>query len=230
MNQKKYFTIAIDGYSAVGKTSCGKLLAQKLNYLFIDTGILFRAFTYHCYQQQIDFQNKEEVVAQIKTFDFNFLHDKNSFSMNQTIISNQVLFSDHVLKYINIISTTKEVRDFLKDFEHKLASNNNIVMAGRDIGTVVFPNADVKFFLIASLNKRAERRYFQQFHKTDYQNNDFFLGIKQKLAIRDKNDTSRDIAPLKKACDAITIDNSTLNLHETVEKCFNIVQNHLLNE
>jgi cytidylate kinase len=210
--------IAIDGHSSTGKSSISKEIAKKLDLIHIDTGALYRGITYFALEnclndhQEIDinslFSNFNKINLEFRAKDGVlelFLNDKN---IDKEIRDPRV--SDNV----SLVAKQPEVRAFLLDFQRQLADKGGVIMDGRDIGTVILPNADYKFFVTASPEERAKRRYLE------LQNagiNTSYEDVYQNLVSRDKTDSERDVAPLKQADDAILIDNTLLNKEETIE-------------
>jgi len=197
--------IAIDGPTASGKSRLGKNLSDKLKIDFVDSGKLYRIIAY-LYKNSNSDLNK---FLKSKNWDEEFKRDD---------FSNDDLYSPEVSDISSKISTNKEVRKIVTDYLRKLAKKNNLIVAGRDIGTVVFKNADLKIFLTAEENEREKRRLKQLLEK-GYSDDK----IDRELFIRDKRDSRRKIAPLKPAKDAIIIDNTNLKKEETL----NIVLNEM---
>jgi len=210
--------IAIDGYSSTGKSSISKVIAEKLGLIHLDTGALYRGVTWFALQNCLYEDgsiNLDELFSSFDQIELEFKNDNgelvlflNHIDISKAIRSNEV--SDNV----SFVAKQKEVRDFLLQSQRSLAEKGGIIMDGRDIGTVVLPNADYKFFLTASIDERTKRRY----------NELITLGIeadekqvKENLIERDKIDSEREIAPLKQAEDAIVIDNTSLTKQETIE-------------
>ena len=210
--------IAIDGYSSTGKSSISKVIADKLGLIHLDTGALYRGVTWFALQNckgengSIDlnllFSSLDKVQLEFKNNDGELI-----LYLDQNDISKEIR-SNEVSNNVSLVAKQKEVRDFLLQSQRSLAEKGGIIMDGRDIGTVVLPNADFKFFLTASIDERTKRRY----------NELLSLGIeaheqqvKENLIERDKIDSEREIAPLKKAEDAIVIDNTHLSKKETIE-------------
>ena len=210
--------IAIDGYSSTGKSSISKVIAERLGLIHMDTGALYRGITYfalkNCLNEsgEIDlnllFQRINEVDLQFREVGSELVLLLNNIDISKEIRSNEV--SSHV----SLIACQKEVRDFLMDAQRSIASKGGVIMDGRDIGTVVLPDADYKFFLTASIEERTKRRFLelQNMGLAAEENQ-----VKHNLISRDQIDSTREVAPLKQANDAILIDNSKLNKIETIE-------------
>lgn len=215
---KKKPVIAIDGYSSTGKSSISKEIAKKLELIHIDTGALYRGITFfaleNCLndQQEIDIKS---LFSKLNEINLEFVPNSNVLELflNGKNI-NQEIREPKVSNNVSIIAKQPEVRDFLLEFQRNLAAKGGVIMDGRDIGTVILPNADFKFFVTASPEERAKRRFLELQHlgiEASYEE------VYQNLVSRDKIDSERDVAPLKQADDAILIDNTNLNKQETIE-------------
>ncbi len=210
--------IAIDGYSSTGKSSISKIIAQKLGLVHMDTGALYRGVTYFantCCQNEdgkINLQGLFENLNKIK-LEFRNINDELILFLNGKDISREIR-TNEVSSNVSLIASQKEVRDFLMETQRSIAEKGGVILDGRDIGTVVLPNADYKFFLTASVDERTRRR-FQELTilgiKTDEKS------VKENLIYRDKTDSEREVAPLKKADDAILIDNTNLDKRQTID-------------
>ena len=215
MNKKP--VIAIDGFSSTGKSSISKKIAKKLDLIHIDTGALYRGVTFfaleNCLndQQEIDIKSLFSKLNDIH-LEFRPNHQVLELYLNGKNINKEIR-ELRVSKNVSIVAKQPEIRDFLLDFQRNLAAKGGVIMDGRDIGTVILPNADFKFFVTASPEERARRRHLQlQNAGTEASYEEVF----QNLITRDKIDSERDVAPLKKADDAILIDNTLLNKEETI--------------
>jgi cytidylate kinase len=210
--------IAIDGYSSTGKSSISKIIADKLGLIHMDTGALYRGVTWYALQHCLDENGGIDLNTLFSSLDQISLEFKNNHGtlilfLNDTDISKEIrtnIVSDNV----SLVAKQKEVRDFLLQSQRTLAEKGGVIMDGRDIGTVVLPNADYKFFLTASIDERTNRRFLELQGlgiEADKEQ------VKQNLIERDKIDSEREIAPLKQADDATVIDNSELTKEETIE-------------
>ena len=215
MNKKP--VIAIDGFSSTGKSSISKKIAKKLDLIHIDTGALYRGITFfaleNCLndQQEIDIKSLFSKLNEIH-LEFRPNHQVLELYLNGKNINKEIR-ELRVSNNVSIVAKQPEIRDFLLDFQRNLAAKGGVIMDGRDIGTVILPNADFKFFVTASPVERARRRHLQlQNAGTEASYEEVF----QNLITRDKIDSERDVAPLKKADDAILIDNTLLNKEETI--------------
>lgn len=209
--------IAIDGYSSTGKSSISKIIADQLGLIHMDTGALYRGVTWYAMQHCLNENGRIDLNILFSSLDQINLEFKNNdgtltLFLNHTDISKEIrtnIVSDNV----SLVAKQKEVRDFLLQSQRSLAEKGGVIMDGRDIGTVVLPNADYKFFLTASIDERTNRRFLELKSlglEADKEH------VKQNLIERDKIDSEREIAPLKQADDAIVIDNSTLTKEETI--------------
>ena len=209
--------IAIDGPAASGKTDTGKLLAQELGISFLDTGLMYRAITYYFINSKLD-DNKLDIIHEDIFDDINIeVSDSQNVILNNIDIS-KVIFSDDVNNKVSIYAGIQSIRENLVKKQQLIAENNDIVMVGRDIGTVVLPSAKFKFFLDCSLNTRAMRRMHQSDKKK-------FTNEKDKLNNRDFLDKNREISPLLPSDDAVIVFNDHINLEETVKLIKDIILN-----
>ncbi|MCW3162274.1 (d)CMP kinase [Chryseobacterium oryctis] len=217
--------IAIDGYSSTGKSSISKVIADKLGLIHLDTGALYRGVTWFALQNclnengLIDFDNLFSSLNQIN-LEFKNNNGELILFLNNIDISKQIR-TNEVSDNVSLVAKQKEVRDFLLQSQRSLAEKGGIIMDGRDIGTVVLPNADYKFFLTASIDERTKRRYNELLSlgiEADEQQ------VKENLIERDKIDSEREISPLKQAEDAIVIDNTNLTKEETIESILSYVE------
>lgn len=214
---KKKPVIAIDGFSSTGKSSISKKIAKKLDLIHIDTGALYRGITFfaleNCLneQQEIDIKSLFSKLNEIH-LEFRPNHQILELYLNGKNINKEIR-ELRVSNNVSIVAKQPEIRDFLLDFQRNLAAKGGVIMDGRDIGTVILPNADFKFFVTASPVERARRRHLElQNAGTEASYEEVF----QNLITRDKIDSERDVAPLKQADDAILIDNTFLNKEETI--------------
>ncbi len=210
--------IAIDGFSSTGKSSISKIIAEKLGIVHLDTGALYRGITWFALQNCLNNDetiNLEQLFSSFPLIELEFKNDNGELVLflNHINISKEIR-SHEVSQNVSFIAKQKEVRDFLLQSQRNLAEKGGIIMDGRDIGTVVLPNADFKFFLTASIEERTRRRY-QELLSLGIETDEKL--VKDNLIERDRIDSEREIAPLKKADDAIVIDNTKLNKKETIE-------------
>ena len=203
VSNQKTIIIAFDGTAASGKNTIAKLVAKKYGYDYLDTGLMFRKVAYCCTKQNTDFHDKQEVLKVINTINFSESIDKGE------------IYSDNISNLASQIATKGYIREELLKIQRKFANDKKgIVVDGRDIGTVVFPNADFKFFLDASLEERAIRRY-------DYLRNKgkevVLSQVLDSLNVRDQRDKTREVAPLRQAKDAFIIDTTKFSISEVLD-------------
>lgn len=217
--------IAIDGPAGAGKSSTAKLVAKKLGYIYVDTGALYRTVGLYSIRKGIDTKNAEKVIATLPDVkvELKFVDGAQHVFLNGEDVSEAIRTPEASMGASNV-SAIPKVREFLFDLQRKIAAENDCIMDGRDIGTVVLPNADVKIFLTTSVEERANRRYKEMLEKgeeADY--NDILEDIKK----RDYQDSHRKIAPLKQADDAIYVDNAGQSLEYGADYLLNIIKEHL---
>ena len=216
---KKNISVAIDGPSAAGKSTIAKMVAKKENFIYIDTGAMYRCVAYYCLTQKIDLNDEKAVEQAIEHIQIRLTPD-NKVYLNDEDVSNQIR-QDQVSLGASCVSKYQAVRSFLVDEQRKMAKAGNVILDGRDIGTVVLPNADLKIYQIASVETRAKRRYLENLERgldADLET------IKKEIEERDYQDTHREISPLKKGEDAIELDTSSLTLEEVVEQVLTLIQ------
>ena len=214
--------IAIDGPAGSGKSSICKLVAKELNFTHIDTGAMFRAITLYALRKKIDLTNEDE---------YDFLDDiKLSYKANKIYLNSEdvstLIRKADVTNNVSQVSKIKKVREKMLVLERDLASEGNVLMDGRDIGSVVLPDADVKIYLTASVEARAKRRYAELKLKNE---NITLDEVKEDIIIRDKKDSTREIAPLKQASDAILVDTTNMTISEVCEQIIKIVKDKVGN-
>lgn len=217
--------IAIDGPAGAGKSSTAKLVAKKLGYIYVDTGALYRTVGLYSIRKGIDTKDTEKVIATLPDIkvELKFVDGAQHVFLNGEDVSEDIRTPEASMGASNV-SAIPKVREFLFDLQRSIAAENNCIMDGRDIGTVVLPNADVKIFLTTSVEERANRRYKEMLEKgeeADY--NDILEDIKK----RDYQDSHREVAPLKQAADAIYVDNGGYNLEDGAEDLLRIIKEHL---
>jgi cytidylate kinase len=226
MNKK--LIIAIDGYSSCGKSTFARLIAKDLNYIFIDSGAMYRAVTLHCMRRNlisINGLNTTAIISGLKDIRIDFVYnpDINEYEtfLNSENVEKEIR-SMEVTSHVSRISQIAEVRFRLVELQRQIGISKGIVMDGRDIGTVVFPDADIKIFMTASVDIRAKRRHNELKNKGI---NIDFEEIKRMIIARDIADENRDISPLRRADDAIMLDNSRMTVDEQMIWIKNIIQN-----
>lgn len=220
----KKIIIAIDGNSGCGKSSTAKAIARELQYIYIDTGAMYRAVTLFFIQHDVDLQNDRDVSEALKeidiSFEYNMASGKNETYLNGKNVEYDIRQMD-VSNLVSPVSEISAVRRKLVEQQRRMGKTRGVVMDGRDIGTVVFPDAELKIFMTASLEVRAERR------RLELQEKGVEVDLKEvieNLHNRDRIDSSRNDSPLKKADDAIEIDTSNLTFDEQVQKILVLVK------
>ncbi len=222
MEEKKKIKIAIDGPSSSGKSTIGKRLARSLGYLYIDSGAMYRAVALFLKRKAVSFEDRDEIIEilpEIK-IDMENLEGVSVLKLNGERVTSELRLPD-ISQGASIVSTIPEVRRFLVGIQREIGKNGGIVMDGRDIGTVVFPDAELKIYLDASLLARANRRYLELI---DNGIKVTFEEVKEELEKRDYRDKNRDDSPLRMAGDAIYIDTSALNVEEVFERVLKEVE------
>jgi cytidylate kinase len=221
---KKDIIIAIDGYSSCGKSTLAKALAEKLGYIYIDSGAMYRAVTLYFIDNEIDINNQQQIKESLKNINIKFQNNL-ELKRNETLLNGKVVEDEirsmKVSQLVSPVSAIPVVRDFLVAQQSRMGINRGIVMDGRDIGTIVFPDAELKLFMKASKEIRAERRWNELKDKGVELGLDTILDNLEK---RDYTDTHRDYNPLRKAFDAIELDNSSLTESEQLDWVFNEVK------
>ncbi|MCG2792132.1 MAG: (d)CMP kinase [Weeksellaceae bacterium] len=217
--------IAIDGFSSTGKSSISKVIAKTLGLIHLDTGALYRGITFFALQncldenQKLDFKKLMQNLPIIK-LEFQNVDGELQLFLNGQNINKEIRFPQ-VSDNVSQVAKEAEVRNFLLETQRNIAKQGGVIMDGRDIGTVVLPNADYKFFMTASPDERAKRRFVElqtAGEKTDIET------VKQNLNTRDKIDSEREVSPLKQADDAILIDNTNLNKEQTI----NLIMSYII--
>jgi CMP/dCMP kinase len=226
MNKK--LIIAIDGYSSCGKSTFARLIAKELNYIYIDSGAMYRAVTLFCMRNNYinnNSLNNPAILSEIRNIhiDFVFNPDLNEYEtfLNSENVEKQIR-SMEVTAHVSKISQIYEVRERMVELQREIGVSKGIVMDGRDIGTVVFPGADIKIFMTASVDIRAKRRFDELINKGININ---FDEIKRSIIARDIADENRDISPLRRADDAIILDNSRMTVDEQMRWIKEIIDN-----
>jgi len=226
----KNITIAIDGFSSTGKSTLAKQLAKKLEYVYVDSGAMYRAVTFYAMQKSLiseDHFDKEKLIASLNNIDLKFKYNPllgfAEIYLNTVNVEKEIR-TLKVSKLVSKVAEVSEVRRKLVEQQQKMGLNKGVVMDGRDIGTVVFPKAELKLFMIASPAKRAKRRFDELTVKGDKVT---YAEILTNVEYRDHIDSTRKDSPLLKATDAIEIDNSNLTVEEQFDKIYKIVLSKL---
>lgn len=221
--------IAVDGYSSCGKSTLAKDVAKKMQYAYIDSGAMYRAVALYCIQNKIEVNNEADVVKSLPsiniTFQFNEQENRNETYLNGKNVE-EAIRSLEVAGAASTISQYKEVRKFLVHQQQMFGKEKGIVMDGRDIGTVVFPNAELKLFITADMDVRVERRFKELAQKGIVSTK---AEVAENLRERDYTDINRSESPLRKADDAKEIDNSFLSKEEQVNLAYFFAQEAIKN-
>ncbi len=222
---KRKITIAIDGFSSTGKSTIAKQLAKQLGYIYVDTGAMYRAVTLYAMQNNFidkDHFAKAELVNQLNNISLKFIfNDTKGFAemyLNGQNVEKEIR-SLEVSKLVSKVATVSEIRKKLVEQQREMGKNKGVVMDGRDIGTVVFKDAEMKLFMTASPEKRASRRYKELLDRGDDVN---FEEILENVKYRDHIDSTRTDSPLVRAKDAIEFDNSNMGLKEQFERVYHL--------
>ena len=222
--------IAIDGYSSTGKSTIAKALAKRLNYIYIDTGAMYRAVTYFAIKNNLIKNNKVDKAAVIEALPkIKISFHNNEETQVSEVCLNGINIENHirslkVSSHVSDIATIAAVREKLVEQQQHIGKDKGLVMDGRDIGTVVFPGAEIKIFMTASTEVRAKRRY-DELRKREEKIS--FKEVQENILKRDQIDTSREVSPLIKAEDAIEIDNSSLTLKKQIDRIFSLIKKQL---
>ncbi len=216
------FIIAIDGPASSGKSTTAKELAKSLEYVYLDTGAMYRACGLQAFRENISLDDIDSLTNMMKNIkvEIKYSLPNNIVLLNGEDVS-QAIREPQIGKLASDISAIGVVRQGMTSLQRKLGQAKGIVMDGRDIGTVVFPQAEYKFFMVADLDERAQRRYLEEKAKGSQKS---FAEVKEELAQRDYNDSHRAIAPLKQADDAIVIDSTKLSIQQQVEKILELIK------
>lgn len=221
MNDQK-INIAIDGPAGAGKSTVAKKIADELNYVYVDTGAMYRAITWDALQSRVDVHNEEQLMNRIETFELELIPRSNGqkVQLNGKDITEQIRQRD-VTNHVSFVASHEKVRAAMVKLQQKMASKKGVVMDGRDIGTAVLPNAEVKIFLNATLEERARRRYEELKAKGIEQS---LEQLTKEMKLRDERDSTREFAPLRKAEDAISVDTTGLSIDEVAERIISIAK------
>ncbi|MEA1898586.1 MAG: (d)CMP kinase [Bacteroidota bacterium] len=226
-NTNSKLIIAIDGYSSCGKSTFAKQIAKTLGYIYIDSGAMYRAVTLYCLENNLINDGEilmSKLLGKLDKIEIGFRFNQDS-QLFETILNGEnveeKIRTVYVSNYVSPVSKIKEVREKMVKIQRNLGKDKGIVMDGRDIGTVVFPNADLKIFMTASPAIRAQRRYDESVDKGQDVS---FREIEKNILTRDRIDEGREISPLKRAHDALLLDNSHLNVKEQMEWVMKIIE------
>ena len=217
----KRISIAIDGPAAAGKSTVAKVVAKKLSYVYIDTGAMYRTITYAALEQKVDIENEEQLMEVVKNVKIEFQQGENTqlvFLNGQDV--SEVIRTPEVTNRVSIVAKHRLVREEMVRRQQELAEKGGVVMDGRDIGTHVLPDAEVKIFMLASVEERAERRHLENMN-IGFDSN--LEQLKEEISQRDKLDSEREVSPLKKSDYSLELDTTSLSIEEVVQKIMGIV-------
>lgn len=221
----KKIIITIDGWSSCGKSTLAKQLAKVLGYVYIDSGAMYRAITLYFLRHTVDLNNKKEVTKALDDITLEF--EYNEKSKQSEILLNgenvEYMIRDMIVaEKVSDVAAVKEVREFAVDQQKKMGKKKGIIMDGRDIGTTVFPRAELKFFMTADIAVRVERRFKEMYEKNP---NVSIEEVKSNLEMRDYIDSNREVSPLRQAKDAIVLDNTSLTMEQQLKYALGIAEN-----
>ena len=222
----KFVSVAIDGPAGAGKSTMAKRVAGELGFLYVDTGAIYRTVGYHMWLMGIGPKDADGIRRCLDDVNIEIRHQDDGVQhmiLNGKDVTGEIR-TPEMSKYASGVSAQKCVRDFLLEMQRKFARRHNVVMDGRDIGTVVLPNAQVKIFLTASAEERARRRFEELSQKGEKVS---FEKVLQDMKQRDKQDTERAIAPLKAAPDAVKLDTSGNTIEQSIDEILAIVRRKL---
>lgn len=223
----KKISIAIDGPAAAGKSTVAKIVAKKLGYVYIDTGAMYRALTFKAIQNNIDVNNEMELSNLLSNITIKLIPEEGT----QKVFIDDVDVSEpirtpEVTRNVSFVAKHSLVRVKMVDLQREYAVNGGVVMDGRDIGTHVLIDAEVKIFMIASVDERAQRRHIENVKK-GFESD--FEQLKIEISTRDRIDSEREVSPLKKADDAISLDTTSKNIDDVVNEILTIVEGKIKN-
>jgi cytidylate kinase len=220
----KKIIVTIDGWSSCGKSTLAKQLAKHLGYIYVDSGAMYRAITLYFLRNHIDWTNHDEVVEALQNITLEFAYN-NSSERSEIFLNGEnveyVIRDMVVAEKVSEVAAIKEVRDFAVAQQQQMGKGKGIVMDGRDIGTVVFPDAELKIFMTADNAVRVERRFKEMYEKNP---NITLEEVKTNLEMRDYIDSNREVSPLKKAQDATVLDNTNLTPDEQFKRALKMVE------
>ncbi len=217
--------IAIDGPSGAGKSTIAKAVSKELGYIYVDTGALYRTVGLNALRLNKNTKSEEEIIPTLEGLkvSLRFVDGEQRVFLGEEDVSTSIRQNEVSMAASNV-SAIPKVREFLFDLQRNIAKENNCIMDGRDIGTVVLPDAQIKIYLTASSEARADRRYKELVERGQQVNYDDIL---REIELRDYQDTHREIAPLKKADDAILVDTTKLNLQESIEHMLSVIKERI---
>ncbi|GEK88091.1 cytidylate kinase [Alkalibacterium putridalgicola] len=218
----KSLTIAIDGPASSGKSTVAKRIAADLGLIYVDTGAMYRTLTFEALKNNVNIKDQKALVDLLEKTEITFEPDEKG----QSVFSNGVdvtygIRDNNVTNTVSVVAAHPKVRQLMVKRQQDMAQDNGVVMDGRDIGTVVLPDADLKIFLVASVKERAERRHKENKEKGIFSDLD---QLKKDIAERDYKDSTRDSSPLKQAEDAVRIDTTKMTIDEVVDTIKNLIK------
>ena len=218
---KKQMNIAIDGPAGAGKSTVAKMVAVQLSFIYIDTGAMYRALTFAAMKNNADIESGKELIELLHDTEFELVNnnDGQQIFVNKQNVTDEIRFSA-VSNKVSYVAKHPEIREEMVRRQQLLAEQGGTVMDGRDIGTAVLPQAELKIFLTASVNERAKRRHEELLSKD--QPSDLEI-LKEEIRKRDKIDSERETAPLKKAEDAVEINSTSMSINEVVKSILSLV-------
>lgn len=218
----KKISIAIDGPAAAGKSTVAKIVAKKLGYIYIDTGAMYRALTFKAIQNDVDVNNEKDLFQLLSNMTIKLIPEEGvqKVYIDQTDVS-EAIRTPEVTRNVSFVAKHSLVREKMVDLQREYAVDGGVVMDGRDIGTHVLVDAEVKVFMIASVDERAQRRHIENVKNGFESNLDI---LKEEIATRDKIDSEREVSPLKKADDAVSLDSTSKSIEDVVEEILSIVR------
>ena len=223
MMEQKIYAVAIDGPGGAGKSTIARTIAREMGILYVDTGAIYRSVGYHVFLKGKDPSDAVEVIGLLSETKIEMAYGEDGLQrmyLNGEDVTDQIRLPEMSM-YASRVSAIPEVRDFLMEMQRSMAHTNSVVMDGRDIGTVVLPDAEVKIFLTAALEERAKRRFKELQEKgipADFEQ------LKEEMRQRDYNDSNRATAPLKAADDAVVVDTTGLDFSESCQKIREIIE------
>ena len=223
----KKIIITIDGWSSCGKSTLAKQLAKSLGYVYIDSGAMYRAITLYFLRNHVDWTDDIQTQEALRNIDLKFVHNDKSMQSEMHLNDENVEYFIRdlvVAEKVSEVATIAKVRIFAVDQQQKMGIDKGIVMDGRDIGTTVFPDAELKIFMTADILVRVERRFKEMYEKNP---NVTIEEVKSNLEMRDYIDSNREVSPLRKAEDAILLDNTNLTMEEQLDFALKLVSKKL---
>ncbi|MET1249818.1 (d)CMP kinase [Sporolactobacillus sp. STCC-11] len=216
------FQVAIDGPAAAGKSTVAKIAAKTLGFVYIDTGAMYRSLTYKALKQKTDLNDARQLKKLLNQTEIKLVQEGSGQKVyvDGEDVTERIRYPD-VSEHVSLVSSFEDVRTEMVNRQRKLAESCSVVMDGRDIGTHVLPDAQVKIFLIASVDERAVRRYREEELKGRHPSME---SLREAIALRDKKDMEREVSPLVKADDAIALDTTSLTIDEVVEQILHFVK------